>query len=100
MFYGTKDAQPMSRPEIDRARAVCGPCPVRARCLADALDTAEGWGIWGGLTLPERLRAIELLGDAGAVLIALEGGDLRVPGSFPSVWAVFQASDLDALVRV
>ena len=37
-----------------RAREVCGRCPVRAECLADALETRERFGIRGGLTPEER----------------------------------------------
>jgi WhiB family redox-sensing transcriptional regulator len=29
-------------------------CPVKAACLAYALDTGEAWGIWGGLSEYER----------------------------------------------
>ena len=37
------------------AKAVCAACPVRAACLAHALDYDEPWGIWGGLTARERV---------------------------------------------
>lgn len=37
-----------------RAAAVCVGCPVRAECLAEALDNRIEWGIWGGLTERER----------------------------------------------
>lgn len=40
-----------------KARAVCGTCPVRAECLAYALDhepVHEGSGMWGGATPDER----------------------------------------------
>jgi WhiB family redox-sensing transcriptional regulator len=33
---------------------VCGACPVRAECLAEALDNEIEWGVWGGLTERER----------------------------------------------
>lgn len=39
------------------ARAVCATCPVRAECLAYALDSEpvhEGSGMWGGATPEER----------------------------------------------
>jgi WhiB family redox-sensing transcriptional regulator len=29
-------------------------CPVRAECLAEALDNEIEWGVWGGLTERER----------------------------------------------
>ena len=40
--------------EQHKAKAVCGACPVRAECLAEALDNQIEWGVWGGLTERER----------------------------------------------
>ena len=40
--------------EQHKAKAVCGVCPVRAECLAEALDNQIEWGVWGGLTERER----------------------------------------------
>ena len=37
------------------AKAVCGRCPARERCLAYALDTGQTAGIWGGQDENERL---------------------------------------------
>jgi WhiB family redox-sensing transcriptional regulator len=34
--------------ELDRAKAYCQPCPVRAACLAGAIERAESCGVWGG----------------------------------------------------
>jgi WhiB family redox-sensing transcriptional regulator len=34
--------------DIESAKALCGDCPVRAQCLAGALDRGEPWGVWGG----------------------------------------------------
>ena len=36
------------------AKAVCKGCPVRAQCLADALDNRVEFGVWGGMTERER----------------------------------------------
>jgi WhiB family transcriptional regulator, redox-sensing transcriptional regulator len=33
---------------LEVAKALCGECPLRAACLAGALDRAEPWGVWGG----------------------------------------------------
>ena len=34
--------------ELERAKGLCGDCPVRATCLAGALEREEPWGVWGG----------------------------------------------------
>jgi WhiB family redox-sensing transcriptional regulator len=34
--------------DLERAKTLCGACPVRRACLAAALDRAEPWGVWGG----------------------------------------------------
>ena len=39
------------------AKAICVRCPVRAECLAEALDNRIEWGVWGGLTERQR-RAV------------------------------------------
>jgi WhiB family redox-sensing transcriptional regulator len=40
------------------AKAVCLRCPVRAECLADALERDEPYGVWGGLSGRQR-RALK-----------------------------------------
>jgi WhiB family redox-sensing transcriptional regulator len=42
--------------EVHAAKVVCAPCPVRDRCLRQAVDMEEPWGIWGGFTPAERKR--------------------------------------------
>jgi WhiB family redox-sensing transcriptional regulator len=34
--------------ELRLAKALCGRCPVRAACLAGALQRGEPCGVWGG----------------------------------------------------
>jgi WhiB family redox-sensing transcriptional regulator len=34
--------------DVELAKSLCGPCPVRAECLAGALERREPWGVWGG----------------------------------------------------
>ncbi len=34
--------------DVEQAKALCGPCPVRQSCLAGALARREPWGVWGG----------------------------------------------------
>ena len=38
----------------DQAKQVCARCPVRQTCLRYALAAEEPYGVWGGLTAPER----------------------------------------------
>ena len=41
---------------VREAKAVCTGCPVRAQCLEHALAHDERFGVWGGLSEPERRR--------------------------------------------
>jgi WhiB family redox-sensing transcriptional regulator len=34
--------------ELERAKALCAACPIKAECLAGALQRGEPWGVWGG----------------------------------------------------
>ena len=38
------------------AKKICGSCEVRAECLEYALQNAERFGIWGGLSERERRK--------------------------------------------
>lgn len=51
---------------IAEAVAVCAECPVRADCLEDAMSVhGLRYGIWGGLTRPQR-RALRRKRTAAA----------------------------------
>lgn len=34
--------------DLERAKLLCGQCPIRRQCLSAALQRAEPWGVWGG----------------------------------------------------
>lgn len=51
---GMEDAFFPEAAEQKRARLLCSGCPVRAQCLAEALDNRIEWGVWGGMTERER----------------------------------------------
>ena len=38
------------------AKAICAECPVRAECLAAAIENREQWGVWGGLATRQRME--------------------------------------------
>lgn len=48
IFFPTRGAS------LDEARAVCALCPVRVDCLDYAMQTAQKFGVWGGLSERER----------------------------------------------
>ena len=37
--------------DVEYAKSLCGSCPMRAECLAGALERREPWGVWGGQLL-------------------------------------------------
>jgi WhiB family redox-sensing transcriptional regulator len=41
---------------------MCSTCPVRSECLEYAIAAEERWGVWGGLTAPERERLMRRQG--------------------------------------
>lgn len=34
--------------DVERAKAMCRECPLRAECLDGAIRRHEPWGVWGG----------------------------------------------------
>lgn len=34
--------------DVELAKQVCEPCPLRSACLDAALERREPWGVWGG----------------------------------------------------
>ncbi len=48
------------------AKAVCGRCPVRPECLSFALEHRERFGVWGGVSEPERRRMTRGAGRSSA----------------------------------
>ena len=45
---------PPALEQVDRAKAICGGCPVRPDCLEWSLATCQDAGVWGGLDEEER----------------------------------------------
>lgn len=45
---------PQDEEGIAAAKSICARCPVSERCLTDALNRGERFGVWGGLDPDER----------------------------------------------
>lgn len=41
---------------LKMVRSICDACKVKKECLDYAMRVKEGYGVWGGLTTPERER--------------------------------------------
>jgi WhiB family transcriptional regulator, redox-sensing transcriptional regulator len=54
LFFPSAEAGPAYARQVAAGKAVCARCPVRAECLAWALERLP-YGIAGGLTERERL---------------------------------------------
>lgn len=50
----------------NRAKQLCGACPVKLECLADALDNQVEFGVWGGLTERERRALLKRRPDVSS----------------------------------
>jgi WhiB family redox-sensing transcriptional regulator len=46
-----------------RATLICRDCPVRAECLAEALDSRIQFGVWGGMTERDRRALLRRRSD-------------------------------------
>ncbi|WP_373283552.1 WhiB family transcriptional regulator [Sediminivirga luteola] len=54
---------------VERARALCDACPIKALCatLPEPVEARTGYrfGIWGGTTPGERERGVPVCGECG-----------------------------------
>lgn len=50
----------------EQAKRVCEKCPVMQQCREYAVSAGEPYGVWGGLSAPERL-VVESVGDRRAI---------------------------------
>lgn len=54
MFFPERGGS--ARVAVEAAKRVCARCPVTAECLEYAMATDQRFGVWGGLSEPERRR--------------------------------------------
>ncbi|WP_033292423.1 WhiB family transcriptional regulator [Amycolatopsis jejuensis] len=64
LFFPISAIGPGAR-QVEKAKAVCARCPVRAECLTYALDNGLDNGIFGGTTELERRKLVRA-GSAAA----------------------------------
>lgn len=51
LFFATGES---GAADVARAKAICAGCPVVAECLVYAVETAQTYGVWGGMDADER----------------------------------------------
>ena len=54
-FHPWGERGPSRDERVQRAKEVCGTCPVIDACRRHALTVQEQYGVWGGLSEEERL---------------------------------------------
>jgi WhiB family transcriptional regulator, redox-sensing transcriptional regulator len=75
--------------EQNKAKKLCGGCPVRAECLAEALENQIEWGVWGGMTERERRALLKRRPNASwrTVLETARTGSVAAAATTPEVKA-------------
>src|SRR5882757_9811308 len=63
--------------QVTACRAICVECPVRDKCLAEALGNGEAWGIWGGHDTDEREQLAARTGHPAPVVKPSHGTNSR-----------------------
>lgn len=64
---GRSDSE-LQRRRIADLRGICEKCPVRLRCIEEALTVGSRHGIWGGTTGRQRARILKAI-DRGATTL-------------------------------
>lgn len=73
-WYGGPDGRPQSARLLTQAKDLCELCVVRRDCLITALERNEPYGVWGGYTKVERVRALRRFRGPQAALLAHDTG--------------------------
>ena len=62
LFYDHDYETPKARYERTLiAKDICATCVVKKQCLDTAMHNQEAYGIWGGMTAPERWHLAKFL---------------------------------------
>jgi WhiB family transcriptional regulator, redox-sensing transcriptional regulator len=68
VFFHPENERGPARDKRDRlAKLVCARCPVIQECRRHALSVREPYGVWGGLSVAER---VAMLGDPNQLDLA------------------------------
>ena len=83
MFFHPEGERGAARRSRDAAaKKICLECPVLARCRDHALRAREPYGVWGGMSEEERVRAVVIM-DMLHREIVFSDDRIVIPGMSP-----------------
>lgn len=59
LFFPSEQYTSVNKAQIDKAKAICSTCPAIEHCFNESAKLNFQYGIWAGLTAPQRKKILE-----------------------------------------